>query len=213
MREHDPGLKLLLLLLPATFRERHGEELLALLERMRADLGPSPGLFRLLRFYGAVTWDMVRPRFAFRPDAGAAGGGLRSTPDGRWSGDLGGDIRFAIRQYRRRWGTTVTMLGILSVGMAIAILLFSVVHSYAVRRPPGIAGVDDLVRIRGSQVTPRGLSVRNFHDEELEGYRGLTDQFSAVAGWADSRVVLDVRRSSRRGPRPRGEPACPKIAS
>ncbi|HSR40787.1 MAG TPA: ABC transporter permease, partial [Longimicrobiales bacterium] len=178
MRPHR-YFRFLLRLLPGAFRDRHGHGLLSEWERMRAELGPSPGLPGLLAFYAAVTWDAVRPRFG-------------TARDTRVADALRADARFAFRQYRRRWATTLTMLGILSAGMAIPILLFSFVHSYAVLPPPGIERDDDLVRIRGSQVTSAGLRGRYFDAEELDAYRGLSEPFRAVAGWATTRAVLEV---------------------
>lgn len=50
---------------------------------------------------------------------------------------LEGDARFALRQYRRRPGTTVTMLAVLMVGVSIATALFSVLHSLSSQPPRG----------------------------------------------------------------------------
>jgi predicted permease len=106
---------------------------------------------------------------------------------------LAGDVRFALRQFARRPGTTVVMLVVLAVGMSIATLLFSYVYAYAVQPPPGVALENDLVRIRGSQdVGADGRAPRPFSEEEFEGYRGLTKHFSSVAGWADEHVALDA---------------------
>jgi predicted permease len=106
---------------------------------------------------------------------------------------LAGDVRFALRQFARRPGTTMVMLMVLAVGMSIATLLFSYVHAYAVQPPPGVALENDLVRIRGSQdVGADGRAPRPFSKEEFAGYQGLTKHFSSVAGWTDAHVALDA---------------------
>jgi predicted permease len=107
--------------------------------------------------------------------------------------ELVGDVRFALRHFARRLGTTLTMFVVLAVGMSISTLLFSYVHAYAVQPPPGVALADDLVRIRGSQdAGPAGRGARGFSHEELGDYRGMSGHFSAVAGWADAMVALDA---------------------
>lgn len=111
----------------------------------------------------------------------------------RWLDALAADLRFALRQFARRPLPTVTMFVVLAVGMSISTLLFSYVHSYAVQPPPGVALDDDLVRIRGSQgAGADGRVYRAFSDEEFLEYRRLGGQFSAVAGWTDALVGLDV---------------------
>lgn len=104
---------------------------------------------------------------------------------------LAADSRFALRQFARRPGTTLTMFVVLAVGMSISTLLFSYVHSYAVQPPPGIARENDLVRIRGGQTTGTyGRGSRTFPEEEFLEYRKLAGPFRAVAGWTDATMPL-----------------------
>ncbi len=114
--------------------------------------------------------------------------------------ELAGDVRFALRHFARRLGTTLTMFVVLAVGMSISTLLFSYVHAYAVQPPPGVALADDLVRIRGSQdAGVGGRDSRGFSEEELGEYRGMSGHFGAVAGWADAMVALDAGDDAERG--------------
>jgi predicted permease len=124
----------------------------------------------------------------------------RDARGARWVDALAGDLRFALRRFARKPGTTATMFVVLAVGMSIATLLFSYVYSYAVQPPAGVALADDLVRIRGSRTAGvDGLGSRAFSEEEFLGYRELTGPFSAVAGWTDTRVVLDPGTGPERG--------------
>ncbi len=68
MKKPDRYFAFLLRLLPASFRDRHGRELGALLDRMKEDLGPSPSKITLLRLYLAVTWDLLWQSPLSRPE-------------------------------------------------------------------------------------------------------------------------------------------------
>lgn len=106
---------------------------------------------------------------------------------------LAGDARFALRQFARRPGTTLIMLGVLAVGLCLSTLMFSIVQGFAVQPPAGIARADDLVRIRGSQQGRASERVaREFSEDELLEYRKLTGPFAAVAGWSTAMAALDA---------------------
>lgn len=103
------------------------------------------------------------------------------------------DSRFAFRQFARRPGTTLIMLGVLTVGLCISTIMFSIVHRMAVQPPAGIAHADDLVRIRGSQQgRASGRVARGFSQDELLEYRKLAGPFAAVAGWTSAMAALDA---------------------
>ena len=116
-----------------------------------------------------------------------------------WVDTLRADCQFALRHFVRQLGTTATMLAVLIGGMTISTLLFSYVHAYAFRAPPGVTLTGHLVRIRGSQDAGAGGRVfRIFADDEFLEYRRLTDHFTAVAGWSDAMVALGVGDDTRR---------------
>lgn len=103
------------------------------------------------------------------------------------------DARFALRQFARRPGTTLTMFGVLAVGLCLSTIMFSFVQGFAVRPPPGIARADDLVRIRGSQEgRASGPVARGFSEDEFLEYRKLSGPFAAVAGWSSAMAALDA---------------------
>lgn len=165
-------------------REMH-EEMSEHLERATArlvarGLSEDEARHQALREFGNVAWLQERAREA------------RGTA---WLDALVADLRFALRHFRRTPGTTVVMLVVLALGMSVSTVLFTIVHSYAVQPPPGVARSDDLVRIRGSQDWGvNGRFVRSFTEDELRGYQRLTRQFAAVAGWTRRPVELDVER-------------------
>jgi hypothetical protein len=165
------------------------EEMAGHLERstarlMARGLSAAEARREAIREFGNVTYLQEEARYA------------RGT---RWLDEMVGDLRFAWRHSARRPGATVTMFVVLAIGMSISTLLFSYVHSYATRPPPGIALQDELVRIRGSQnAGEEGRGARGFSQEELQEYGRLSGHFSAVAGWADAMVTLDAGDGSER---------------
>src|SRR5687767_12230237 len=56
----------------------------------------------------------------------------------QWLDALRGDLRFAMRHFGKRPITTITMVAVLAVGMAVSTGLFAVVHSVATMPPPGV---------------------------------------------------------------------------
>ena len=111
----------------------------------------------------------------------------------RWVEALAADSRFAIRHFLRNRGATATMVIVLAIGMSFATALFSFMYAYTNQRPIGVAAADDIVRIRGRQ---QGVNtntwLRYMAREELEEYQRLTSHFSAVAGYAEHGVTIEV---------------------
>jgi putative ABC transport system permease protein len=110
-----------------------------------------------------------------------------------WLDALAGDLRYAVRQYARRPATTVVMFLVLAIGMSIATLLFSFVHSFATQPPPGVTLTDDMMRIRGSQSAGSfGRGARSFGEDEFAAYGQLSGHFAEVAGWTAASAALDA---------------------
>lgn len=130
-----------------------------------------------IREFGNVAWLQEEARYA-------RGWGLVDA--------LEGDVRFAARQYRRRPGTTVTILAVLVVGVSIATALFSVLQSLSSQPPPGVSRDAGLVRIRGYQTRLGQREARRFSYQELQEYRRLTTHFRDVVGWSDHAVTIDA---------------------
>jgi predicted permease len=116
----------------------------------------------------------------------------RSARGGRWVEALAADSRFALRHFRRNPGASLTMLIVLAAGMSISTALFAFLHGYTVQTPPGVPYRENLVRVRGTQLADEGLMVRRFSYGELQEYQRLTGHFSAVAGWANHGVAIDI---------------------
>lgn len=100
-----------------------------------------------------------------------------------------GDVRFAFRHFVRNPLSTLTMVTVLSIGIAVNVVLFTMVYSFTERPPSGIEPSNDLVRIRGSQLGVDSRIERAFTIAEFEAYRTLSNQFAAVAGWTSQLVT------------------------
>ncbi len=100
-----------------------------------------------------------------------------------------GDLRFAVRHFAREPLSTLTIVAVLSIGISINVVLYTMVHSVTDRPPSGVEASDDLVRIRGSQLKDGSRAERAFSLDEIEGYGSLTTQFSAVSAWTSQPVT------------------------
>jgi predicted permease len=127
----------------------------------------------------------------------------RAARGGRWVDDVVADLRFGRRHLRRAPLTTAIMFAVLAAGIAISVLLFSVVHSVAAAPPAGVARADDLVRIRGTLAAPgrEGRGFRAVGEDELRAYRALGGLFAAVAGSTNQRAPLVAPADPERRPR------------
>lgn len=114
---------------------------------------------------------------------------------GRWLDETWLDVRYAIRQIRRRSLSSATIVLVLALGIGSNVALFAVFHSIATQPPPGVERDAALVRIRRIEVSPifRGLrSARPVSFPEVQEYARQRHLFEAVAAWSNSDVVLDA---------------------
>lgn len=109
-----------------------------------------------------------------------------------WLDALATDSRYALRQFRRRPLTTVTILLVLALGIGLNSILFTAVRSYATQPPAGMTPADDLVRIRGTRLGAGSREARLFSLAEVEAYTELEQLFSAVAAWTSQPVPASL---------------------
>ena len=181
MSGEDRFFRFLVRLLPESFRERHGGELLPLLERMKAELGPSPRRLRLFRLYIAVTWDVVRPKRLSRAGAVIGASGMAS------------DLRTGTRNLLRRPGLAVGTVLTIALGIAATTTIYSVVDG-VVLRPLPYDDPSTLVAIGavapGASADPESgiqeLTIMN--SIELDGLRERARSFEMLAGVLPGRL-------------------------
>ena len=99
------------------------------------------------------------------------------------------DLRFATRHFARHPLSTLTMITVLSVGIAINVVLYTLLHSVTDRPPSAVPASADMVRIRGSQLKDGSRIERAVTRDEVEGYASLTSHFSLVAAWTSQPVT------------------------
>lgn len=103
-----------------------------------------------------------------------------------------GDVRFALRHFVRHPLSTLTMVVVLSVGIAINVVLYTMIHSFTDRPPSGVEPSHDLVRIRGSQLGDGSRVERPFTLDEVRAYANLSTHFSQVAAWSSQPVTAEA---------------------
>lgn len=110
-----------------------------------------------------------------------------------WIEDLAADLRYALRHFRRAPLSTLTMIGVLSLGIGTVVVLFTMLSSLATMPAPGMARDASLARIRGT-LSLRGTAepqARLLSWPEVRAYAARADLFSGVAAYADETASAD----------------------
>ena len=109
-----------------------------------------------------------------------------------WIESTAADVRYAVRHFRRKPLSTITMLLVLSLGIGTTVVLFTLLNSLATMPAPGIARDESLVRIRGTMhVQPlSGVQPRLMSWPEVQDHAARTDLFSSVAAYADETATI-----------------------
>jgi predicted permease len=112
----------------------------------------------------------------------------------RWIDSVSADVRFAFRHFSRTPITAITLVLVLTLGIGVNSVLFSVLQAFILRAPPGVAADESLVRLRGTVlVRSRGrLGPREFSGPELSALASHTETFASVAAWSEAPLMLDT---------------------
>ena len=107
---------------------------------------------------------------------------------------LSADIRFAFRHFSRTPITAITLILVLTLGIGVSSVVFSVLQAFILRAPPAVAVDESLVRLRGTVlVRSRGrLGPREFSGPELNALARHTETFASVAAWSEAPLMLDT---------------------
>src|SRR6185503_3270961 len=134
-------------------------------------------------------------RLAARKEFGNVGVLQEEGRDARgtqWLDSLRGDIRFALRHFRRRRLATGTIVAVLSLGIAVHAFELTLLRIITVRPPPGISSSLPLARVRGmARLENRpDWHPRKISYQEAQRFAALDGVFSSIALESGSRVVL-----------------------
>lgn len=147
----------LLRLLPVELRRRHGAEMRASFEE-RVSEARAGGVGSTLAAVVSGYWDVLRRSMYER--------GRRSLPGPGVAASLGSDVRFALRTFVRRPGTTLMAVVMLSLGAAASGAVFTLVEGLFLRPLP-LPAPDRLVYV--DETAPKwnlesvGVSFADFH--------------------------------------------------
>jgi len=118
----------------------------------------------------------------------------RDARPARWIDSVGTDVRFAFRFFARKPLSSATIVLALAFGIGGSAALFSFVQSAIMRPLPGVPRDVPLVLVLGTvreKEQPRPMPMR-FSYTTLREMSNLRTVFSAVTGWTESKVVVDV---------------------
>ena len=197
MTGHERGFRLLLRLLPETFRQAYGEEMTELflgrLGRARA-----VGRRQVVRLWIRTGLDVVRTAAAERRDGsdGAAGGPAGAIRRGREGTmeTLAQDVRHAARRLARTPLFTLAAVAILAMGIGANAAAFALVDGLLFRPPP-FPRPAELVRVYqdGDDGEPSATSFPAYRD-----MAAATDVFAAVSATSPDVAAWE----GPEGPRP-----------
>jgi putative ABC transport system permease protein len=125
--------RLLLVLAPRDFRERYGEELLAVHTHRASTPGASGSAWFALREFWGMAWMVVALRIGWgrwEKGKGESGGGATMFETGRQ------DLRFAVRALIRNPGFTVVATVVLALGIGANAAIFSAANAFFFRPLP-----------------------------------------------------------------------------
>jgi predicted permease len=112
----------------------------------------------------------------------------------RWIDSVGADVRFALRFFGRKPLSSATIVLVLAFGIAGYAVLFGLLQSATMRTPPGVPDDVPLVLVRAlvREKTQPAWSPLRFSYPALREMSDLHAIFSAVTGWTENDVVVDV---------------------
>jgi predicted permease len=187
----DALYRLMLRAFPSPFRRRHGERMLEQFQAQRASLRGRP--VALAGLWLRIAVDALWHGLLLRREAGA-------TARLGVAGAVVQDVRYAIRAFRRERGVTITIVAILTAGIAANAIMFGVVDQLLLRAPAGVGHADAVRRVHfGREGPPRpGQSIADRHSYVfIAAIRDNVPAFSAAAATSVAEVTLGAGGDAR----------------
>lgn len=142
-----------------------------------------------LSFSARFTLDRIRR--SIRDAASANARRVRTTG---WLESVGADIRFALKLFARKPLSSTTIVLVLAIGIAGSATVYGALQSAIMRPPPGVPSDVPLVLLRRMSRAKEqpSWSRARFSYPTVREMSALRSVFSAVAGWTESTVTVDV---------------------
>jgi putative ABC transport system permease protein len=185
----------LLRLLPPAFRHRHGAEMEAVFLEMRDE---ARGPIGRAGVYGRAVWDVARQGSQERSRERAARAHETRTTRGWTVDEIIQDLRYSIRQLRRRPGFTLVLVMTLALGIGANTAVFSVVQGVLLRPLP-YDNPEELAVI-WTQFPTMDLMEFQASPPEFWDYQEQNRSFAAVGGMARREQTITGEDNPERVP-------------
>jgi predicted permease len=173
------GYRLLVRLAPRRVRARHGAEMEALFAEALAD-ARAAGRLAAASAWAAAGWDVVRARLR-APIARRAFSPVAQERTVRMSAS---DLRYIVRWLLRQKSSTALVVGMLALGIAANVVVFSLVNGLFLRPFP-FAEPDRLVYI--NETAPRwNLEIVGINYPDFHHWRQTQQMLEGLAIWDDT---------------------------
>lgn len=113
----------------------------------------------------------------------------------QWIGDIGQDLRFALRALSRSRVFTLVAVLSLAVGIGVNAALFTYVYATLLEPVPGVRGADRVVELL---VTRRGQEQQEWAYPDFEDVRDAETPIEELAGWKTREASLTTDDGSER---------------
>ena len=112
-----------------------------------------------------------------------------------WLGDLGQDLRYALRSLTKSRAFTLIAVLSLAVGVGVNTALFTVVHATWLEPVPGVGGAERIVEVL---LTRRGQEIQEWAYPDFQDVRETETPIEALSGLRPRQGRPAERRGSIR---------------
>ena len=174
----------LLRIYPRAFRERYQDDLVAFFRQDREHAKYGAGMLRPLRFWSATVADLFRAAARARVGANRPPYPPVQLSRNQFGSHLRHDLRDAWRSLRAAPGLTISVLGILTLGIGASAAIYSVVDAVALRGLP-FDESNRLVDIAETNLTfggrPGAMAPQNYFE-----FLARQHSFDQIGAWSNA---------------------------
>jgi predicted permease len=192
----------LLTLLPRTVRSHLQSELLCTFvagqRHCRKEKGVGAVLWFTMKELGGVLLMAVRARRtgpALQLNGDVIVSPVKRSTSSGWLGDLGRDLRFALRGLTGSRGFALIAVMSLAVGIGVNTGVFTIFHATWLEPVPGVRGPDRVVELL---VTRRGIEYEAWAYPDFQDVTDTETPIAMLAGWKDREGTLGTADGGQR---------------